>query len=63
MCLSDETRASMRSAIQVARTRASDYGPLHETWDVIRDAESILARRQPMIDWDIDELIDELNGD
>ena len=61
MCLSDETRASLRSAIQVARTRASDYGPLHETWDVIRDAESIL-RRQPMIDWVIDELIDELGS-
>lgn len=45
------TDAELQEAIQVARRRAAQVGPLHSLWDAIADAEALLAGKPTLADW------------
>jgi len=56
----------LQAAITSARSRASKVGPMHSLWDVISDAEALLAGKPTMLDWGtrqaaVDKLIGALN--
>lgn len=41
----------LRDAIAKARARAGKAGPLHADWDLIADAEALLAGKPTLINW------------
>lgn len=47
----DRKIGDLTAAISSARGRASKVGPQHALWDVIADAEAVLAGKQTLGDW------------
>ncbi|MBY0559840.1 hypothetical protein [Hyphomicrobium sp.] len=43
------TDEELRTATKCARAKASAVGPMHALWDVILDAEAILAGKQSLL--------------